>query len=179
GHVALALDDVLPLRRAGILVVGHEDPGAGVERVDHHLAVDGSGDLAAAVAEIGGRLGHSPLGVADVGRPGQEARQPARVELQLPFVPSLEEFAAPGIQLALQARDEVERPAGEDFLVGGSEDLHVGERTHTVSFVSRAFSNWASSVEPLSARVSLSGATACVTRSKYPAPTSCWCRVAV
>src|SRR5439155_21023689 len=132
-----------------------------VDRLVHHLAVDGSGDLAEAVAEIGRRLGHSPLGVADVGRPGQDARQPARVELQLPFVPPLEQLAAPGIQLAVEARDEVEGLAGENFLVGGSEDLHVGERTHTGSFV-----NWASSVEPLSARVSLSGATACVTRSK-------------
>ena len=76
-------------------------------------------------------------------------------------MPPLEQLAAPRIQLAVQARDEVERLAREDFLVGGGEDLHVGERAHTGSFV-----NCASSVEPLSASVSLSGATACVTRSK-------------
>ena len=92
---------------------------------------------------------------------GQEARQAARVELALPLVPPLEQLAAPGIQLAVQARDELERLAREDFLVGRGKDLHVGERAHAGSFV-----NCASSVEPLSASVSLSGATACVTRSK-------------
>ena len=50
GHIPLPLDDVLPPRRARVLVVGHEDAGARVERVDHHLAVDRAGDLAAAVA---------------------------------------------------------------------------------------------------------------------------------
>ena len=161
GDVALALDDVLPLRRAGVLVIGHEDTGAGVERVDHHLAVDRAGDLTAPVAEVGRRLGHAPLGIADVLRVGPEARQAPRVELALPLAPPLEQLAAPGIQLAVQARDEVERLARKDFLVGRGKDLHVGEHAHAGSFV-----NCASSVEPLSASVSLSGATACVTRSK-------------
>ena len=102
-----------------------------------------------------------PVGVAEIARLGQEARQLARVELELPLVPPLEQLAPARIQLAVQAPDEVERLAREDFLVGGSEELHVGERAHTCSFV-----NCASSVEPLSASVSLSGATACVTRSK-------------
>ena len=160
-HVPLPLDDVLPGRRVRVLEVGHEDARARVERVDHHLAVDRAGDLAAAVAEIGRGLGDPPLAVADVRRLRQEARQRARVELELPLVPPLEQLAPPRIQLAVQARDEVERLAGEDLLVGRGEDLHVGQRAHTVSFV-----NCASSVEPLSASVSLSGATACVTRSK-------------
>ncbi len=75
GHVPLPLDDVLPLRRARVLVVGHEHAGAGVERVDHHLAVDRAGDLAAAVAEIGRSLGHPPLGVDE--RPPSRAGRPA------------------------------------------------------------------------------------------------------
>ena len=86
GDVPLALDDVLPLRRAGVLVVGHEDAGARVERVDHHLPVDRAGDLAAAVAEIGRRLGHAPLGVARTSSvPGRKRGQRARVELGLPL----------------------------------------------------------------------------------------------
>ena len=51
-EVALPLDDVRPGRRARVLEVGHEDARAGVERVDHHLAVDRAGDLAR-----GGRAG--------------------------------------------------------------------------------------------------------------------------
>ena len=108
-----------------------------------------------------GAFGHPPLGVADVGRPGQEGRQRARVELELSLVPQFEQLAAPRIQLTMEARDELEALAREYFLVGGSQDLHFGERSHTGSFA-----NWASSVEPLSASVSLSGATACATRSK-------------
>ena len=160
-EVDVAIEVVRPRRRVRVFEVGHEDVRAGVERVDHHLAVDRAGDLTAPVAEVGRRLGHTPLGVADVLRVGPEARQAARVELALPLAPPLEQLAAPGIQLAVQARDEVERLAREDFLVGRSEDLHVGEHAHAGSFV-----NCASSVEPLSASVSLSGATACVTRSK-------------
>jgi hypothetical protein len=159
--VPLPLDEVDPSRRKGVLVVGHEDTGAGVERVDHHLAVDRAGDLATPVAEVGGRLGDAPAGGADALGLGQEAGQRARVEIRLPFPPQLEELTAPRIQLAVQPRDQVERLAREDRLVGRREDLHVGERTHTASFA-----NWASSVEPLSASVSLSGATARVTRSK-------------
>ena len=35
----MSADDVLPRRRVRVLEVGHEDAGAGVECVDHHLAV--------------------------------------------------------------------------------------------------------------------------------------------
>ena len=51
------------------------------------------------------------------------ARKPAvspASSSQLPLVPPLEQLAAPRIQLAVQARDEVERLAREDFLVGGA-----------------------------------------------------------
>ena len=78
----------------------------------------------------------------------------------------LEQLAATRVQLAVEPRNEVERLASEDLLVCGSEDLHLGERTHAGSFVSCDFVNWASSVDPLRASVSLSGATAFVTRSK-------------
>ena len=53
-QVDLALDQVLPGRRVGVLEVGHEDLGAGVERVDDHLAVDRAGDLDPAILQIGG-----------------------------------------------------------------------------------------------------------------------------
>ena len=52
-QVRLADDTVLPGRRVGVLEVGHEDPGARVERVDHHLPVGRPGDLDSAVREVG------------------------------------------------------------------------------------------------------------------------------
>ena len=53
-EVDLALDDVRPGRRIGVLEVGHEHLRAGVERVDDHLAVDRAGDLDPAVEQVGG-----------------------------------------------------------------------------------------------------------------------------
>ena len=52
-QVDLAFDVVRPGRRIGILEIRHEDVGAGIERVDDHLAVDRAGDLDAAVMQIG------------------------------------------------------------------------------------------------------------------------------
>jgi hypothetical protein len=58
-QVDLALDHVRPGRRAGVLEVGHERVRARVQRVDDHLALDGSGDLDDQGPEIGGRIGHA------------------------------------------------------------------------------------------------------------------------
>ena len=51
GEVGLPPDHVLPGGRVGVLEVGHEGARAGVQRVDHHLAAGGPGDLDAAVLE--------------------------------------------------------------------------------------------------------------------------------
>ena len=53
-EVSLAVDDVAPGRRRGVLQIGHEDLGPGVEGVDDHLAVAGAGDLDPAIEEIAG-----------------------------------------------------------------------------------------------------------------------------
>ena len=63
-QIDLAFHDVLPGGRVGILEVGHEDVGAGVQRVDDHLAVGRPGDLDAPVAKVGRRLGDLPAGSA-------------------------------------------------------------------------------------------------------------------
>jgi hypothetical protein len=69
-------------------------------------------------------------------------------------------------------QDADDRPGERGIHDPGHADRR---RAHAVA----PASNCASSVDPLSASVSLSGDTACVTRSKYPAPTSRWWRVAV
>ncbi len=142
GEVALALDDVLPRRRARVLEVGHEDPGARVHGVDHHLAVDGACDLDAPVPEIGRRRRHLPVGVAN----GQQLGQGAGVELGLPLAASLEELEPRRVQLAVELGDELERFRAENVRVCGGEELE-GAQDRV---------NWASSVEPESASVELS-----------------------
>ena len=82
-QVDLALDQIVPGRRVGILEIGHEDVGAGIERVDHHLAVDRAGDLDAAVEQIRGQRRHRPVAVADRLGLGQEIGLLAGIELRL------------------------------------------------------------------------------------------------
>ena len=48
-EIGLAFNQVLPGRRIGILEIGHEDIGAAVQRIDHHLAVGRPSNLDAAV----------------------------------------------------------------------------------------------------------------------------------
>ena len=50
--VYVSLDNVLPCRREGVFKIGHEDASTRVESVDHHLALDRTGDLAAPVLEV-------------------------------------------------------------------------------------------------------------------------------
>ena len=80
----------------------------------------------------------------------------------VPLASLLEQLEASRIQLAVEAPDEVERLAGEDVIDDGGAQ------------------NCSSSVEPTSASVELSPPlTVSITASKYPAPDSRWCRVAV
>ncbi len=77
-----------------------------------------------------------------------------RVELELARMPALEQLEPARVQLSVELLDERDRLPGEDVLGGG--------RAHAAA----SRSNCASSVEPLSASVELSGETACATRSK-------------
>ena len=65
-QVLLAVDDVRPRGRVRVLEVGHVDPRARVERVDHHLPVAGRpGDLDAAVLEVRRNRLDTPVALAD------------------------------------------------------------------------------------------------------------------
>ena len=141
-EVALALDDVLPGRRAGVLEVGHEDPGARVHGVDHQLAVDRPRDLDAAIPEIGRCRRDAPV----VLEGGHELGQRARVELGLPLAAPLEEREPDRVQLAVELRDELEGLRRENVRDWRGENLERAQDRV----------NWASSVEPESASVELS-----------------------
>ncbi len=113
GHV------VVPGRRVRVLEVRHEDAGAGVERVDDHLALDRAGDLDAPVLQVGRDRGDLPVAVTDVFGFLQEVRQPAAVQLFLDFLPAGHQLVAAGAEGALQLGDERQGLRGEDFVVTG------------------------------------------------------------
>ena len=132
-HVRLAVDAVLPRRRVRVLEVGHEDARARVERVDHHLAVDGAGDLDAALAQAGGRLGHAPVAFADLARLGQEVRQLARAEPLPALGARRKELSPPAVELAVEEGDELERLRREDLdraTRRRSDDRDPARRSH-------------------------------------------------
>ena len=65
--VDLALDNVGPGRRVGVLEVGHKHVGARVQRIDDHLPLDGAGDLDAAIEQVGGKRCYRPIAGANLG----------------------------------------------------------------------------------------------------------------
>ena len=80
GEVDLALHDVAPVRGVGVLEVGQPHAGAGVQRVDGHLAAGRAGDLDPAVLQVPRGRRHLPVGAADLrgGRPGTPAARRPR-----------------------------------------------------------------------------------------------------
>ena len=82
-QVDLALDHVGPGRRVGVLEVGHEHLGPAVQGVDDHLAVGRTGDLDAAVQQVGRDRRDLPVAVAHGLGLGQEVGALAGVEALL------------------------------------------------------------------------------------------------
>jgi len=118
----MALDDVLPGRRVGVLEVRHEDPGAGVEGVDHHLPLGGARDLNSAVAKVGRDRGHLPIQpLPDLPRLGQEVRALAGVKPCLTLGAAAQQGPASGLELAVQRGDELERLLAQDLLQPGRQ----------------------------------------------------------
>ena len=123
----LTLDDVLPGGTRGVLLVGEPDAGAGVERVDGHLRVGGSGDLHAAVLEAGPGTGDPPVPVlADVGRVVAELRVVPVADLEASAHPVGEPVVTAGREPMVQLGEEGDRLRREDLLVAvadGAGDL--------------------------------------------------------
>jgi hypothetical protein len=115
-EVDLADHHVRPRRRRRVLAVGHEDLGARVEGVDHHLAVDRAGDLDAAVGEVGGHRRHLPVAGADVFGLGEEVGEFAGVEAGLALLAGGQQLATAAVEAAMQVGDEGEGLRGEDLV---------------------------------------------------------------
>jgi hypothetical protein len=130
-QVELAVDHVVPGRRGGVLEVGHVGPHVRVEGVDDHLAVDGAGDLDAAVDQARGRKRALPdIALADVLGLGQKIGQDAAVELGLADHAALKELLAAGVEGAVQQREEDGGIFGQDLfglVVERAEDEHLLE----------------------------------------------------
>ena len=95
-QVQLAVDDVEPARRGGILEIGHPHLGAGIECVDAHLPAGRSGDLAPAIDQSGSRRRNLPAGVrADAGGLGEEIDLLPGGDPLAPLAPGRQQFGAP------------------------------------------------------------------------------------
>ncbi len=122
-QVALAVELVGPGRRGRILEIRHVAGGAGIERVDHHLAIDRAGDLGPAVEQILGQRRHLPVAGADLRGLLQEIRLLAGIEPLLPFLARLEQAQALRAELALELHQEGQGLVGQDLLECG-----IGQR---------------------------------------------------
>ena len=129
--VDLSLEGGVPGRGVGVLEVGHEHPRPGVERIDHHLAIDGPGDLDPAVEQVGRDGSNLPVPLADAPGLGQEVRLPAAVEPGLDLRPAGQELPSPAIEGPLELGQERQGIGREDLLVLGPDrclDLHSRHR---------------------------------------------------
>lgn len=112
--------------------VCHVCPDIGVERIDNHLPVCGSGDLDSAVDET--RCWGSSLPcvvLTDVLCLGEEVQKVALVELCLPDHTTVEELFAPGIESTVKDREEDADFLGENlllFAVKLAKDVDILER---------------------------------------------------
>ena len=133
-EVDLAADHVVPVGSTRVLHVGQPHPRAGVEGVDRHLAVGGSGHLDAAVDQVGRGRSHAPVAVADL--PGS----PAGSRASRCATPRRDGSCGPArsssrraTELALQRGEEVQSLGREDLLLsvdGRARDLNWGLSGH-------------------------------------------------
>ena len=108
-QVRLVLHEVVPRRRERVFEVGHEHPGAGVQGVDHHLALDGPGDLDAPVLQVGRGRRHLPRAGADRRGVREKVGQGAEIDLRLAQGATLEKSSPRGTEFLLQPGDEPQR----------------------------------------------------------------------
>src|SRR5450432_913100 len=120
-QVEMTLNVVVPFWGVGVLEIRHEHAGAGVERVDDHLAVDRPGDLDAPVLDVGKNAGARPVALANRTRLRQEIRQFPGIELLLSGGAQRKQLRAARAELALQSYGECDRLRRQDLGIFGSD----------------------------------------------------------
>ncbi len=93
----------------GVLEVGHETVGAGVQGVDDHFAVHRAGDLDAAVLQVFRDGQHLPVALAHRFGFKHKAREFAAVNGLLPDLALAEQFQTAGVEFALEFGEELQR----------------------------------------------------------------------
>src|SRR5205814_2156037 len=101
-QVDLAVDHVVPGRAVRVLEVRHERRGAGVERVDDHLALGRAGDLDPALEHVLRLRRDDPLCFADLLGLGEEVGARTGVELLLPRPATSEQLLAPAFEAPVE-----------------------------------------------------------------------------
>src|SRR6266404_6172285 len=107
-QVDVTVHIVLPGGRVGVFKIRHEHAGSGVQRVDHHLAVNGTSDLHPAVRQIARNGSDSPLFLANPGGFREKLRKYTGVDLALPRPPALEQLLAVRVEFDAETRHKVE-----------------------------------------------------------------------
>src|SRR5215470_8725988 len=120
-QIDLPLDVVVPGRRIRVLEVRHEYLGPRIERVDDHLAIDGTGDFDAPILDVVGDGGAGPGSFAEGPRFGKEIGQVACIKISLPCSTPGQEFGAPPTEGPLQLRGKGQRIGREDLSVLGAD----------------------------------------------------------
>ena len=144
---------VVPGGGVGVLEVGHEDPRARVEGVDHHLALDRAGDLDPAVLEVGRRRCHPPLPLAHRAGGGEEVGGEAAVEVVLALNAQSQQVEAGGLEVAAKVGDEGQRLLAQHLVVALSRRRQQADGGTGAAGHHTASLNCSSSVEPSSARM--------------------------
>ena len=120
-QVDLPIHHVVPGRAVCILEVRHEGGGARIQRIDHHLAVGGAGELDAAVEQVLRLRRYTPLLLSYFPGVWKKIRQRAAVEFFLPRSAAREQVLAPRLEMPMQIRYEIERFPGEDLGEPGAD----------------------------------------------------------
>src|SRR5205823_11856968 len=114
-EIDVAHPTVAPGGGERVLEIRHEDVSAGIERVDHHLALDRPGDLDEPLLEVLGTARDLEVGVAYLLGFRKEIELLASVQLHLAGRPLGEKLFPPRVQFAMEPFDEGERFLGEDL----------------------------------------------------------------
>ena len=127
-HIDLARQLVIPVRRVRIFEVRHVAVRAGIEGVDDHLALDGTGDFHAAAFQRLRNRRDLPVAIADMRGFWQEIRTLARVEALGAFHAHGQQLLATRLECARQLGHQRQRCRRQNLFVAGldvTRDLHA------------------------------------------------------
>ncbi len=129
-QINMALDEIAPGWRVGILKIRHINAGARIQGVDNHFAIDWSGDLDSPIEQIRGQRSNLPVALANFGGLRQKVRARACIKFCLPLHTGRQQLAAPGSEAPFQINDKIQSFRCQDFVglfIAGAQNLHTGQ----------------------------------------------------